>query len=494
MTSLTPPTPSPDPIPDAGAPPLGPIAEPQRIVTLDVLRGFALFGIFMVNMQFFAMPFVEFLAPRALDGGPASERLAWGLVKALFEYKFISLFSLLFGVGLVVQMTRAEARGRRFAPVFLRRLVVLGLIGLVHGFLLWYGDILFLYACIGTILLFCRGLKAKTLVVLSGSIVVALLVIHLLIMGLVVAFAGDLGPSGDSSAPLVEASSADAPAYGSEAVAADDDSLVIAEGEGAAETEEPEWSEAHPRLASWFPSLATMIDEGSTVETWMEAETTAYKSGPFSNALGFRAGTYFVCVTMAVFGYGWRALSMFFMGAALMKLNFFSPDRHVWHRRFCMIGLGIGLPLELAFASLGYIGAISERIGVVMLGGLLHEVGSYAMCLGLVGAMTLLVSGGALRWLTGAMACVGRLALSNYLLQTVVATSMTYWWGMRLFGGITRVQQIALVVAIYLGQIVLSVLWLRFFTMGPLEWLWRSLTYLRPQRMLRPRTDEATKR
>ncbi len=120
-----------------------------------------------------------------------------------------------------------------------------------------------------------------------------------------------------------------------------------------------------------------------------------------------------------------------------------------------------------------------------MLGGVCHEVGSYAMCLGLVGAMTLLVSGGALRWLTGAMACVGRLALSNYLLQTVVATSIAYWWGLGLFGDIKRVQQIALVVPIYHGQIVLSMLWLRFFTIGPLEWVWRSFTYMRWQKALR---------
>ena len=99
MTSTTPPTASPDLVPDAEGQPLGPIAEPQRIVTLDVLRGFALFGIFMVNMQFFAMPFAEILAPKAFDDGPVTERLAWAFVKFLFEYKFISLFSLLFGVG-----------------------------------------------------------------------------------------------------------------------------------------------------------------------------------------------------------------------------------------------------------------------------------------------------------------------------------------------------------------------------------------------------------
>ena len=217
----------------------------------------------------------------------------------------------------------------------------------------------------------------------------------------------------------------------------------------------------------------------------MQAETAAYKNGPFTDALGFRGVTYGMAVSATVFGYGWRVLSMFFMGAALMKLNFFSPDRRMWHRRFCMIGLGIGLPLELAFASLAYIGAITDRVGVVKFGKLLHEPGSYALCLGLVGGMTLLVSSGAMRWLTGAMACVGRLALSNYLLQTVVSTFIMYWWGLAWFGDVTRVQQIGLVFVIYAVQLVASVIYLHLFTIGPVEWIWRTLTYMRPQPILR---------
>ncbi len=220
-------------------------------------------------------------------------------------------------------------------------------------------------------------------------------------------------------------------------------------------------------------------------DTWMDAETAAYETGPFTDALGFRGVTYVILVVAAVVSYGWRALSMFFLGAALMKLQFFLPARRVWHRRLCGWGLGIGLPLELAFVLLAYIGAISERIGVVMLGGLLHEVGSYALCLGLVGGMTLLVSSGAVRWLTGAMACVGRLALSNYLLQTVASTFLMYWWGLAWFGDVTRVEQIGLVLLIYAAQLVASVIYLRLFTIGPVEWLWRTVTYMRPQPILR---------
>ena len=152
-------------------PPLGPVKERERIVALDVLRGFALLGIFMVNMQFFAMPFGELISPDFYDGASIGDVLAWGFVKAFFEYKFISLFSLLFGAGLIIQMTRAEARGRRFVPLYLRRLLVLAVIGLVHGFGLWYGDILFVYACAGLVVFLCRRWRPKTMLIIAGAIV-----------------------------------------------------------------------------------------------------------------------------------------------------------------------------------------------------------------------------------------------------------------------------------------------------------------------------------
>ena len=111
----------------------GPVPENQRLGTLDLLRGFALLGIFMVNMQFFTMFFGEFIRPAVYGGGPVIDVLAWGFVKAFFEYKFISLFSLLFGAGMVMQMNRARAQGRPFIPTYLRRMAVLAVIGLVHG-------------------------------------------------------------------------------------------------------------------------------------------------------------------------------------------------------------------------------------------------------------------------------------------------------------------------------------------------------------------------
>jgi uncharacterized protein len=112
---------------------------------------------------------------------------------------------------------------------------------------------------------------------------------------------------------------------------------------------------------------------------------------------------------------------------------------------------------------------------------LAHEFGSVAMALGYVGVWSLIVHAGLLQWLTAALAKLGRMALTNYLMQTLVATFVMYWWGLGWFGDVSRPQQIMLVLGIYVSQIILSMIWLSVFRMGPMEWLWRSLSYGRVQ-------------
>ncbi len=219
----------------------------------------------------------------------------------------------------------------------------------------------------------------------------------------------------------------------------------------------------------------------------MTAETTAYKEGPYTDALAFRAFTYTLAVVMAVVGYGWRVLATFLIGAALMKLGFFAASAGRWHRRLFFIGMGLGVPAELANAWLTYVAA-GERLGLAFFGAALHEPGSLLMCLGFVGGAGMIVSSGVMPRLVRAISAVGRLALSNYLLQTVVATFLMYSWGLGYFGDVPRPWQVALVLVIYAVQIPLSVLWLRFFTIGPMEWFWRSLTYMKRQPMRRRRS------
>jgi len=444
--------------------PFGPVSEPERIASLDLLRGVALLGIFMVNMQFFSMPFGEMFSPAVYRGGPVADLVAWGFTKTLFEYKFISLFSLLFGAGMVMQMTRARQRGRPFVPVYLRRMLVLFLIGLAHGFFLWYGDILSGYAALGTVLLLARNWRPRTMLITSGSIIAFFCVIQLGIGIAVFAFKDRPDAAVEQTSEAMEAE--------------------------ATETEDDEpWSESNPNLAARYPWLAAMFDSklDLTSDRWRDAETKAYKEGPLIDASAFRAFTYLLVIFAGVFGYDWRVLAMFLIGAAFMKLGVFQPGRSRGHVRLFVLGFAVGLPLELATTWLMFHGMGGERFDLAMMGAGCHEAGSLSMCLGLVGAAGLIVTGGVMRRAVTALSAVGRLALSNYLLQTVVTTFLMYWWGLGWFGDLTRPSQIVLVLTIYGLQIPLSVVWLRVFTIGPMEWIWRSLTYLSPQPMRRAR-------
>ncbi len=446
----------------------GPVPETQRLATLDLLRGFALFGIFMVNMQFFTMVFSEMIRPGVYDDGPVIDVLVWGFVKTFFEYKFISLFSLLFGAGMVVQMTRAETAGRPFVRTYLRRIGVLAVIGLIHGFLLWYGDILFVYALVGTALLLARKWRPRTLFITAGTIIAFFFAAQLAIaIGvIVVAVTGGFGDNGDAEQPP-----------------------VVEVVQDRLEPEPPIWSEKNPKLAGRFPWMAAMFDSkfDATSERWVIAETTAYKEGPLTEAFAFRALTYTLLVVVSFFTYGWRVLATFLIGAALMKLGIFASSAGRWHRRLFFIGMGLGVPAELANAWLTYVAA-GDNTGLLLFGAALHEPGSLLMCLGFVGGAGMVVSSGIMPRLVRAISAVGRLALSNYLLQTVVATFLMYSWGLGYFGDVPRPWQIALVLAIYALQIPLSVLWLRYFTIGPMEWIWRSLTYMKRQPMRRRRS------
>jgi uncharacterized protein len=443
---------------------LGPVAEPERIAALDVLRGVAIFGIFMVNMQFFAMPMTDLFTPPVGHDAATGDVVSWAIVKALFEYKFISIFSLLFGMGMVVQMKRAEAKGRPFTPVYLRRLVVLMCVGLAHGLLFWYGDILFAYSLVGLLVFVVMLFRP------SPRLLLILAAVGIVLSVSFVGCFGALGAITGAQRHPGMAARAETTTVEPEAEPEAETAVVVEE------TSDDRWE----RVGAAFERIGKQDFGG-----WREIEVIAYKEGPLPLALIVRAATFgMILIFMTLGGFMFRVIAMFLLGAALMQLDFFSRRRRRWHWWLCAVGLPVGAAGELLSVSL--LATASETITWrVALADPVHQVSSLVLCLGYVGAVTLLVNGGVLKWVTGLLAAVGRMALTNYLLQTLDSTLLMYWWGFAWFADVARPQQIALVLVIYTGQILVSVLWLRIFSIGPFEWLWRSLTYLKPQPVLR---------
>src|SRR5262245_44771460 len=134
---------------------LGPIAPSERILVLDILRGIALLGILIINMQVFSLPAASFFLGQPLFPDALNQSAAW-LVSVFGEGKFNSIFSFLFGVGFAIQLNRAEQQAGSFLVTYLRRIFALFAFGMLHYFFLWNGDVLRFYAVLGVALLFLR--------------------------------------------------------------------------------------------------------------------------------------------------------------------------------------------------------------------------------------------------------------------------------------------------------------------------------------------------
>lgn len=434
MTS--PPTTDPAPIPSVT---FSPIAGSQRIESLDVLRGFALLGILVVNTLFFALPMVPAMLPPWINldgiGGSTSDWAAWWIVSVLFQYKFMSLFSILFGAGAAIQFDRARAAGRSFDWFFIRRLVVLFGFGLVHALVFWYGDILALYALIGIWLLILCRLSTKTLMIVGF---------------LLLAFTAVVGGG-----------------------------LTVTQTLFAAPN--PALEEIPTELPEGW--LAAMLSANFDPHTpaWQMAEMRAYAEGPYTDLFAFRAVSWSFSLISGIFSYGWHILAMFAFGVAMVRSGFFGGGGGKLRCWAVAVALPIGLLLE-GLCSLTTMLWVPEHLwlmGVIMA---VREFSVLFTAFGYAALVTWIVRSGALSYLGYAIACVGRMALTVYLLQTVIMTSVFYYYGLGLFGEVDRIWLLVMAILVWIGLVVFSTLWLSVFSRGPFEWFWRLLSYMRTPR------------
>lgn len=424
----------------------GPVTAAERLLSLDTLRGVAVMGILVMNVYAFAMPLAAYYNPSIMGGRDAVNMGVWYFTHLFFDQKFMSIFSMLYGAGLVLMMHRAEARGVAFAPVFFRRSAWLMVIGLLHGYFIWFGDILFHYALVGMVVFLLRKAAPRTLIVVACAMLPVALLFN---------FGGSL---------YMEELQAD--------VAAMEEQLA----QGASlDTEQQrrleEWREMRPFFAPNDADIAAEVGayRGSYIDTLTQR-------APFVAFMQINATLVFVL---------WRVGGLMLLGMALMKLGVLSGERSTrFYRKLALVGYGAGLPLAVLSAVLleahGFDPLYAARFG-----GIPNYVGSILVAFGHIGAVALLVKSGALRAIVERVAAVGRMALSNYLAHSLVMTTLFYGYGLGLYAVVPRVWQQALVVIVVGLQLLVSPWWLRHFRFGPMEWLWRSLTYRQRQPMRR---------
>jgi uncharacterized protein len=435
-----------------------PVAEPvsgsERFFAVDVLRGFALLGILAMNIVAFAWPMAAYGNPTRGGGFAGLDRAIWFGNHMFFEAKMMTIFSMLFGAGLVLMDQRAHARKGRVVGVYYRRIGWLLLIGLVHAYLIWSGDILVLYAECGLLLYLFRNLKPKTLIIVGLSFL-------FLIVPVVMAFAAGFDYLKAVSARV------EAQLKAGEKPAPLDQTLHDVWTKKIKENVLPT---PEQRAKSWADEMA------------------AYRGG-YLGIVKHRAPELLIEHTIGFLLGGFLfAVSRMLVGMGLMKLGIFSAERSLqFYVRMMLWGYAIGFPLMI-FDALQLI-EHSFGIDYQLHGGVFYNIfGSLIVAMGHVGLLMVIVKSGAFDWLTRRLAAVGRMALSNYLTHSLVCTTLFYGYGVGLFGLINRTGLAAIVLAIWIAQLLLSPIWLKHFQFGPAEWLWRSLTYwrLQPMRVAQP--------
>lgn len=439
--------------PPAGS---GPVAADERFTAIDVVRGFALLGILAMNIPFYGLA-IGSKGPSMADSMTGASYWTWLIGYLLLDSKMRSLFAMLFGAGLVLMSERAESRGRSPARLFYRRSTILLGIGLLHGYLLWTGDILFHYALSGMVVYLFRQRSPATLIAL-GMLTLA---IGLASTG---ALAGYLR-AGEAASRRVEVAGGSSPT----STATPDDRLLA---EGAAE------------FRKGFEPTAAEV----------EKKRQTFGEGSFRTVFRARAReTFFVEFFLFPIFLAWDTSSRMLIGMALMKLGYVTGARsrssYAW---LTALGYGIGLPVVGA----AIYGMVAANFGSIasLEGMAVNEAASILVALGHLGALMLVIKAGAMTWLTSRLAAVGRMALTNYLSHSIICTTLFYGYGFGLYGRLSRAELMLVVVSIWAFQLWISPIWLRRFRFGPFEWVWRSLTYGRAQpfRAGRPGGDRAS--
>ena len=421
-----------------------PVGAAERYLCLDVLRGVAVLGILVMNIYAFAMPFQAYGNPLVMGGTESYNLGTWVVTHILADQKFYSVFSMLFGAGVILMMERAERRGARFGPIFYRRNFWLLLMGLLHAYFIWFGDILFYYALMGMIVFLFRNVRPNRLIVTACLLMVV--------------------------PPLIN--------YGSSFFMEEllDQGAELQQRSVAGE----ELDEEEQAMLEQWTAMKPFV---APTDELIQEEVDAY-TGSYVDALKQRAAMVATLQAQWLPTFViWRIGGLMLLGMALMKLGIITGEREPgFYKRLALVGYGVGLPLA-AFSAADQFAHQFDPIHFFRYGNVANYVAAVFVALGHLAVVNLVVKTGIIRGLVTRFGAVGRMALTNYLMHSVVMTLIFYGYGLGLYADVPRLWQQAFVLALISIQLLISPWWLKHYRFGPVEWLWRSLTYWERQPM-----------
>jgi uncharacterized protein len=413
-------------------------------------------GILLMNIPGFAMPnyFSE-----SFRSDPTNVNF-WvaAVISVVFEGKMRALFGMVFGAGVLLFVMKKEQTGRSVTGLFYRRMFWLVLFGLIHAHLiLWFGDILYLYGVCGMLVYLFRNVNPKYLV---------------LGVPLVAAFdftAGTLFYQHIRTQRIAYVAATAAAAEGKELTA--------------------DQTEA---LARWRELEKTLIPNREDVkERTLKMKSGYAEVASIVRPLAFEFETTFLPLAV------WDSLALMLLGLALYRWGFLTggwANRDYW--KVTAVGYGVGLPLVIYSTYHSYLHhptleASLARMEAVPIDwtGLIYPFQRILLVMAHVSALVLLYKSGYVQSLFRRLEAVGQMAFTNYIMHSVICTLFFFGYGLNYYAELEYYQLFYVVGAIWILQLIVSPLWLRFFLFGPLEWLWRSLTYWRRQPFRRPAAE-----
>lgn len=429
-----------------------PVAQSERISSVDVLRGVALLGILVMNIGDYALPEgfdynPTILAATVLGPLGKSSLLLWAARFVLFEGKMRALFSMLFGASVILLTSRLEKRGEAgiSGDIFLRRNMWLTLFGVLHAYLLWWGDILYFYGMTALLFLYpCRKLKAKTLLIAGAAVVLVGIAYRVTRL--------------ESRIHLAQRAEAAKRLQAAGQTLTDEQNDDIKNWDKVAARNHPDPKELEQEVAEMRGGYGSVFNRNAPIV--IDEQGAGFYRFGFVDSLG-----------------------MMLIGMGLLQAGFLSGRLSFsTYGLIATAGYAVGLPLGVVSAWQVWRHGF-DPFAIVEWEFLPYDPQRILVGLAHASVVLLIVKVGALKWVTRRVAAVGQTALSNYIGTTVICTLIFDGWGFRMFGRLAFYKLFYVVAAIWVVNLVASSVWLKYFRFGPLEWAWRSLTYWKIQPM-----------
>jgi uncharacterized protein len=420
---------------------LVPLQKADRIQSLDIMRGIVLCGILLMNINGFGLA-NAYSDPTVSGGADSWNLVTWVTTNLFFEGTMRALFSLLFGVGMFFLLDRLEQKGAGIeaANIYFRRMLWLLVFGLIHGYLLlWTGEILFGYAIMGLLVFSFRNMPPKKLIA-SAILLFAI---------------GAFWSYCDYKKDLKYiANVAKAKEYTAEGKTLSKDLL-----EASQKWQKREWE----RSAEGIQFYNQNMRKGYTDVVAFLAPINRF----YDKFYTYRYDL-------------WDVLSMMLLGIALFKLKILTAEKsYRFYLVMVILGYGIGLTVNyfeiynIYISNFSYLSFSKTNIT--------YDLGRVPVAMGHIGLIMILCKLPILKWLKIRIAAMGKMALSNYIMHSLICMIVFTGVGFGLFGKLQRYELLYVVVSIWIFQLIVSPIWLKYFHFGPMEWLWRTLSYQKKQ-------------